>query len=129
MTLEQKRKLLNAQQGELDAVILYSRLAQIVRDSDMKDQLLKVAADEGKHAAILREYTEEILKPKSIKAKIVIIMYKLLGHNFTLNMLANGEIKSIEKYNELTEDFPNIHKIIKDEKKHAQISRSFMIKA
>lgn len=128
MTSEQKIKLLNAQQGELDAVILYRKLSKIVKDSDMKEQFLKVAADEGKHAAILKEYTGEVLKPKSIKAKIVIIMYKILGHNFTLNMLADGEMKSIEKYNELTEDFPNIHKIIKDEKMHAKISRSFMSK-
>lgn len=40
---------------------------------------------------------------------------KLLGYNYTLDVLENGEIKSIEKYKELAEDFPNINKIFKDE--------------
>lgn len=128
MTAEQKRKLLKAQQGELDAVILYKNLAKIVKNNDLKNKFLKIASDEGHHAAILKEYTGEVLKPKSTNAIIITIMYKLLGQNFILNVLANGEIKSIDKYDKLAKDFPNINKIIKDEKAHAEISRSFIDK-
>lgn len=128
MTSKQKGKLLKAQQGELDGVIIYRKLAEIVKDKDIKDKFLKIAADEGKHAAILKAYTGEVLKPKSIKAKIVITIYKALGNNFTLNLLANGELKAAKNYNELAQDFPNIQKIIKDEKKHAEIARGFISK-
>ena len=39
-------------------------------------------------------------------------------------MLVNGWIKSIKKYNELTEAFLNINKIIKDKQRYAEIVRS-----
>ena len=43
-------------------------------------------------------------------------------------MLANGKIKSIDKYNELVLEFHNIQKIIEDEQRHTEIERSFLIK-
>lgn len=128
MTSKQKEKLLKAQQGELDGVIIYCKLSEIVKDKDMKEKFLKIAADEGKHAAILKAYTKEVLKPKSIKAKIIITIYKAFGNNFTLKLLANGESKAAKNYNELAQDFPNIHKIIRDEEKHAEIERGFIRK-
>lgn len=128
MTTEERKTLLKAQQGELDAVILYRKLAEISKDKSMKEEFLKVAADEGNHAAILRGYTGAALKPKSAKANFVSLMYKVLGSNFTMNLLAKGELKSIDKYNPLVQGFPNIKKIIKDEAKHAEITRSFIKK-
>jgi len=128
MTSDEKNSLVKAQQGELDAVILYRKLAEVAKDKYMKEEFLRIAADEGKHAAILREYTGEVLKPKSTKANFVALMYKFLGHNFTMNILASGEIKSIGKYNTMVRNFPNIEKIIKDEAKHAEITRNLIRK-
>lgn len=127
MTFKQKKKLLKAQQGELDAVILYKKLASIVENENSKNKLLKIASDEGKHASILKEYTKEILKPKPVKAYFVFLLYKVLGHNYVCTMLEKGELKSIEKYKSLVEDFPNIQIIIKDEKIHSEIVKGIKI--
>ena len=42
-------------------------------------------------------------------------------------MLEKGELKSIEKYKSLVEDFPNIQIIIKDEKIHSEIVKGIKI--
>ncbi len=126
MTNEQKKVLLKTQQGELDAVKLYQRLAEKVKDDKDKKVLLEVAADEGKHAAILKSFTDTALKPKGTKASVLGFLYKLLGHNFVMGLLQKGELKSIDVYKDLVEDFPKIQEIIDDEARHAEIAKSLM---
>jgi len=46
---EKKVQLIKAQQGELDAVIVYRRLAEAIKDIKIEKVLLRIAADEGKH--------------------------------------------------------------------------------
>lgn len=122
MTEVQKKKLIKAQQGELDAVILYKKLAETVKNPEKAEKFLKVAADEGKHASILRQYTKEELRPKSSKAKLVVMLYKILGEKRTMKILAKGELGSIDGYALLVKDFPNIQSIMEDEALHAQIA-------
>lgn len=128
MTEDQKKHLLKAQQGELDAVILYRKLAEVVKDEYYKEKFLKVSRDEGKHASILKNYTNEVLRPKSLKANLVVTIYMILGRKFTMNMLAKGEMDSIESYSKLVKDFPNIQEIMNDELLHAEIAKGFMNK-
>lgn len=42
--------------------------------------------------------------------------------------VSKGESKAAKNYNELAQDFPNIHKIIKNEENHAEIERGFISK-
>lgn len=123
MTDEQIKKLLKAQQGELDAVLLYQAIAGLVKDEAMKEKLKQIAADEGKHASILRAYTEKVLRPKRTKAVVVSFLYRILGHSAVCTLLSNGEMKSIPSYETLVSDFPRIKEIMEDELRHAQITR------
>jgi len=126
MTKEQKIKLLKLQQGELNAVLIYQRLAKITKHKKGKEVFSKIAADEGKHAAILRSYTNEILKPKGTKAKLVGFLYQLLGHNFVIGLLEKGELKSIDYYKPLKDVFPKIQQIMDDELRHAEMAKSLL---
>lgn len=126
MTDIERKKLLKAQQGELDAVLLYKKLAALMKDEDKRKKLLKVAADEGKHASIIKQYTNETLSPKPGKARLIAMLYKVLGEKFTMNLLAKGELKSIDSYSTLVGEFPRIQEIINDEALHADIARSFL---
>jgi rubrerythrin len=121
MKSEDKKKLIKAQQGELDAVILYRKLAEEMKDTKNREAFLKIAADEGKHAGILRKYTGENLTPKNLKAAVVITMYKVFGLKFTLKILEKGEFKAAKEYYSLVTDFPNIKEIIKDEELHGKL--------
>ena len=127
MTDEQKKMLLKTQQGELDAVKLYQRLAEIVKHEKGKNLFLEVAADEGKHAKLLKSYTNTVLKPRGIKASVVVFLYRLIGHNFVMGLLQKGELKSINVYQGLVDDFPKIQEIIDDEARHAEIAKSLLI--
>lgn len=126
MTGEQKKILLKTQQGELDAVKLYKRLAEIVKHEKGKKLFLEIAADEGRHAAVLKSYTNITLKPKGIKATVVVLLYNLIGHNFVMGLLQKGELKSIIVYRALVGDFPKIQEIIDDEARHAEIAKSLL---
>ena len=126
MTEEQRERLVKSQQGELNAVLIYQRLAKISKHEKGKEIFLQIAADEGKHAAILKSYTNEVLKPKGSKAKLVGFLYKLMGHNFVIGLLEKGELKSIDNYEPLKADFPKIQQIIDDELRHAEMAKSLL---
>ncbi len=126
MTNKQKEKLVKSQQGELNAVLIYQRLAKLTKDEKDKEIFLEIASDEGKHAAILKSYTNTVLKPKETKAKLVGFLYKLLGHNFVIGLLEKGELASIDNYNPLKNDFPKIQQIIDDELRHAKMAKSLL---
>lgn len=116
-------QLMKAQQREMDAVILYRKLADLVDDAEKKKDLFKIAAHEGKHAAILRRYTGEVLRAKEGKALISAVMYKLFGLNFMLKLLSRGEVKAAKAYSLFVEDFPNIKEIVQDKDLHGKIMR------
>jgi len=118
---EKKVQLIKAQQGELDAVIVYRRLAKVVKNAKDKELFLRIAADEGKHASILKKYTGETLKASNFKALVVITLYKVLGLKFILKLLVKGELKASEGYSILVEEFPTIEEIIRDEALHATL--------
>ncbi|SDG66983.1 ferritin family protein [Desulfosporosinus hippei] len=116
-----KVQLIKAQQGELDAVMVYRRLAEAVDDKNSKKTFLRIAADEGKHASILKKYTNETLQASNFKAIVVTNLYKILGSRFTLKLLEKGELKAVEGYSQLVADFPSIGDIIRDEALHANL--------
>jgi rubrerythrin len=122
----ERKQLIKSQQGELDAVILYRMLSDKMKDSKNKGIFLKIAADEGKHAGILRKYTGENLKPKNFKAVLVNCIYKVFGLKFTLKILAEGEFKAAKEYLKLVERFPNIKEILKDEETHGNLMKSIL---
>lgn len=121
---EKKVQLIKAQQGELDAVIVYRRLAEAMKDIKIEKVLLRIAVDEGKHAGILRKYTGATLKASKFKALVVMTMYRTLGFKFTLKVLEKGELKAVKGYSLLVDDFPKIDKIISDEALHADLIKN-----
>jgi len=116
------KSLMKAQQGELDAVLLYQSLAKLTKNSKVKEKFTQIAADEGKHASILRSYTDKNLKPKKTKALIVSFIYKTLGHSLTCKLLSKGELNAVPNYQKMLGDFPRLKEIMDDELRHANIT-------
>ena len=121
---EKKKLLIKAQQGELDAVIVYRRLAEAMTEIKKEKVLLRIAADEGKHAGILRKYTGEALRASKFKALVVLAMYRVLGFKFTLRVLEKGELKAVKSYSLLVAEFPKLDRIISDEALHANLIKN-----
>lgn len=64
-----REELLRSQQGELDAVLIYQRLAKVVKTDKERETFLQLAKKEGRHASVFHAYTQKALKPKKRKIK------------------------------------------------------------
>ncbi len=121
--------LLKLQQGELDAVLVYRKLAELASSEEEKNVLLSIAADEGRHASIIREYSKEILKPCSKSSEEIEAAYKSLGKEKVFEMLINAEINGGPVYEKLGEEFPRLKEIAKDEIKHCNLLKGLIGKS
>ncbi len=113
--------LIASQQTELDAVLLYQKLAELVKDEEQKKTLLSMAADEGRHAAILKGITGAELKPKDTLAKATAAMYKIGGKKLLFPFMSEFEINSFFSYKKFFTKYPEITKIASDEIRHGHL--------
>ena len=67
-------QLLFAQQGELDAVLMYNKLAEKGKDAKDAATFKQLAAEEGRHASVFHAYTKKTLQPKKAKAPIPVTL-------------------------------------------------------
>lgn len=125
MKQEIKEQLVKYQQAELDGVLVYQALAKVAPNEEMKSKLLELAADEGRHGAILRKYTNEVLIPSDEGAKQIAKMYKEMG-NKIFAMIAEAEDKGEEMYKPFIDEIPEAKSIMEDEIRHGKITRSFL---
>lgn len=119
---KERKVLIKAQQGEMDAVLMYTNLARVVENKAHKDQLKLMAAEEGKHASILKTYTGEVLKPKAGKSMMILLLLRILGLKNITKILSKNEYKAADRYDPMTEKFKKLKELASDERKHgAQI--------
>lgn len=121
MTEDQRKELLRSQQGELDAVLMYQRLAKVVKTEKERETFLLLAKEEGRHASVFHAYTKEVLKPKKTMARIMPLLYHLLGRKRLYRMIAKGEYDAAVGYEHLIADFPEVENVRNDEKRHGDI--------
>ena len=118
ITPEERRVLLKAQQGELDAVLMYNALAKTVRDPKDAQTFLQLAAEEGRHAAVFRELTGQTIRPKKTKAILLPILYRLIGKKRLYPLIAKGEYDAVRSYEPVAARFPEAESVKDDEKRH-----------
>lgn len=114
---EDLKMLLKAQQGELDAVVMYNRLAKKV-PSNEAEVFRSLALEEAQHANVFKNLTQVILKPKSTKAFVVGLLYHLLGRERLYKLIAKGEYEVAQKYEALIKTFPTVASVKADEVRH-----------
>lgn len=113
-----RKILLKSQQGELDAVLMYQALAEVVKDTKDADTFRKLAAEEGHHVAVFHGLTNENLKPKKTLAILMPILYKIIGKKRLYPLIAKGEYAAAENYAPVAEKFPEIESVKNDETRH-----------
>ena len=97
MELKNRKELIKSQQGELDGVATYLKLADTVHNPSDAEAFRKLAADEGKHAAVFKRYTNVALKPKKLQANAVSVFYRLLGKRALYPLIARFEYAAIPR--------------------------------
>lgn len=126
MTQDQRKELLRSQQGELDAVLMYQRLAKVVKTEKERDAFLQLAKEEGRHASVFHAYTKEVLKPRKTMARIIPLLYHLIGRKRLYRIVAKGEYDAAVGYEHLIADFPEVESVRNDEKHHGDIVSSLL---
>lgn len=121
MTPKQYKELLRSQQGETNAVLMYKRLAQVVKTERERETFLQLAREEGRHASVFHAYTKQVLKPQKTMAVVLPLLYRLLGKRWLYRMIAKGEYDAAVAYEHLIADFPEVESVKNDEKRHGDI--------
>lgn len=116
-----REELLSSQQGELDAVLMYQRLAKVVKTDKEREAFLQLAKEEGRHASVFHGYTKKVLKPRKMMSYVMPILYHLLGRKRLYKLIAAGEYKAVGGYEHLVADFPEVESVKNDEKRHGDI--------
>lgn len=111
-------ELIRSQQGELDGVGTYLKLAKTVHNSTDAETFRKLAADEGRHAAVFRKYTGAELRPKKTQADIVALFYRLFGKKILYPVMAKAEYSAIPGYEKMMSEYPEVEGVKNDEKRH-----------
>lgn len=120
------KDLLRSQQGELDAVQMYQRLAKVVKTVREREAFLQLAKEEGRHASVFHAYTQKALKPKKAKSILIPLLYRLLGKKRLYPLIAKGEYDAAVGYEHLIADFPEVESVKNDEKRHGDIVSSLL---
>ena len=119
-------ELLYAQQGELDAVLMYNRLAEVVKDENDAKTFRQLAKEEGGHAQVFHQYTKKVLKPKKTKAIAVPLMYKCVGKKVLYPIIAKAEYDAAKKYIALVNIFPDVESVMHDETRHGDTVKALL---
>ncbi len=118
MNRSEMKTLLKAQQGELDAVLMYVALADAVGDPNDADTFRRLAAEEGRHAAVFRNLTGRTLKPKKTLATLLPVLYKLIGRKRLYPVIAKFEYGAADSYAPVAGRYPEGRSGKDDEKRH-----------
>lgn len=120
LTNTQLTQLIKLQQKELDAALLYRRLAGLAKTDAEKLALKKIAADEARHAAIAGKYTGAKLSPSKKLAFIGGAVARVIGLRTTMKLLAKAENSAAGTLAPMCEFCPEIREVIKDEMGHGR---------
>ena len=117
------KALLKAQQGELDAVLMYKKLAEVVNEQDAV-VFRQLAAEEGRHASVFHNYTKTVLEPKKAKSILIPFLYRTVGRERTYKLIADREYSAAEKYKTLVCTFEDAVSVMNDEVRHGDMVKA-----
>ncbi len=129
ITKKEMKVLLKSQQGELDAVLMYNALAEVVKKPVDAATFRQLALEEGHHASIFHKLTRQSLVPKRTKAILLPILYKIFGRKLLYFGIAQGEYAAIKTYAPVAERFPEVTSVKNDEKRHGDTVKGLLITA
>ncbi len=126
MDRNEQKTLLKAQQGELDAVLMYNALADTVKSRSDAEAFRRLAEEEGKHAAVFRCLTDQALKPQKTLAILLPLLYRVMGRKRLYPLIAKFEYDAVNTYAPVAAKYPAVESVKGDEKRHGDIVMSLL---
>ena len=97
---------------------VYAALAKQASLQKNSEILEKMPHDEGLHCAVWGRYTGIEAKADMFRVWLFVVLGKIFGLVFVINLMEGGEDDSAENYRKLMEELPEARSIMEDETRH-----------
>ncbi len=114
------KQLLKDQQDEINAHVLYGKVASKIKDQKNKDIFLAVSNDELNHYHRIKSVTGVELKPQKFKIHWRVLLITIFGLTFGIKLFEKGESKAIQKYKDIDASLSFMDEMISDEERHEE---------
>lgn len=107
------------QRDEATSYEVYRRLSQVEKGPANRDVLLRIAADEKRHYALLRTRTGRDVRPARGKVWFYVLLARVLGVTFAVRRMELGEKDAGRLY----ANYPDMEDFVcmaRDEERHEQ---------
>ena len=116
-----RKMVLRFQQEEVTNEAIYRKLSLRLPDAENAKIVGRIADEEKKHAERWQAVTGVVIKPSFIKVWLFFLIARFLGLTFAIKKLENGEGEAQVGYATVKNDFPDVQKIIDEEKEHENL--------
>ena len=106
------------QDNEATDQAIYAALAKQTKSPGNRKILEKIASDEAGHCAIWERYTGVKAQVNRFKVRLFVLLGKIFGLVFVINLLESGEEDATETYGKLADELPEARGIMEDESRH-----------
>lgn len=113
-----KEKILKAQRNEISEHIIYRQLALKSKIKAQREVLEKISQEELSHYDFFKSISQEETSPDNFKIFIYVFISSVLGLNFGLRLMENGEGLAQDTYERIKAVSPRIEQVIQDERIH-----------
>jgi VIT1/CCC1 family predicted Fe2+/Mn2+ transporter len=111
-------KILTAQRNEITEHLIYSKLAESVKDPRNRNILKRISEDELNHYDLWRKYTHQDVSPSRRRLWLYYLISKIFGITFGMKLMEKGEEKAQAAYHKISETIPGAMNIKEDENEH-----------
>ena len=106
------------QDNEATDHAIYTALAKLTRSAENRRILEKIASDEAVHRAVWERYTGIQAQVNRFRVRLFVLLGRLFGLVFVINLLESGEEDAAATYSRLAGDLPEARGILEDENRH-----------
>lgn len=106
------------QRNEMDASIIYDRIAKRIKDKKNAKIIAKIGSDEKKHYEILKKHSGQDVKPRRFKIFMYLFFARVFGITFAFKLLENAEAGAHEDYKQISKHLPDLKQVMDDEERH-----------
>lgn len=106
------------QKDEATAVVIYDKLATIIKDRHNSAILARIAQEEAGHYETFKVHTSRDVAPRRVYAGWVVFLARVLGITFALKLLEKGEQAAQKVYGDYIEAHPDLKMMLDEEEKH-----------
>ncbi len=126
MDAQDMKVLIKAQQGEMDAILMYEALAKVAKDEKDAETFRQLASEEGHHAAVFKGLTNQVVEAKKTKAVMLPILYRIIGKKRLYPLIAKGEYDAEKNYEPVVAKYPEVESVKNDEHRHGDMVLSLL---